>query len=124
MVADQDYTDQAATFGDRVAYAREVRGMTQSQLARKLGLRTNTIVNWEQDRSEPRANKLQMLAGVLSVSMIWLMTGVGEGPSGDLDGAGPSAAEVLNEIREIRSVQEALTERLGRLESRLEAAAS
>ena len=120
---EQDYTDRAATFGDRLALAREARSMTQAQLARRLGLRGSTIANWEQDRSEPRANKLQMLAGVLSVSIIWLMTGVGQGPmlaggSGDL-----TAGEVLPEVRELRQAQQALIERLSRLEARLGAAA-
>ena len=32
-------------------------------------------------RSEPRANRLMMLAGVLGVSPTWLLNGVGESPS-------------------------------------------
>ena len=53
-----DYSEDAATFGDRLALAREGQNMTQGQLAKRLGLRVQTVQNWEFDRSEPRANKL------------------------------------------------------------------
>ena len=44
-----DYSEGAATFGDRLALAREAQNLTQEQLAKRLGLRTATIVNWECD---------------------------------------------------------------------------
>ena len=77
--AQDDYSDDMATFGDRIVAAREAMGMNSPQLARRLGIKTQTLTGWEHDRSEPRANKLQMLAGVLNVSMIWLMSGDGHG---------------------------------------------
>ena len=55
------YGPDAATFGDRVAGAREVAAMTQAQLARRLGVKKATLLGWEQDLSEPRANKLSMM---------------------------------------------------------------
>lgn len=119
MTPEQDYTDAAATFGDRVVLAREAQGMTQAQLARRLGLRTATIRNWEEDRSEPRANKLQMLAGMLSVSMIWLMTGAGQGPLPRPDREELDMGEVMLELRGIRQGQQALIDRLARLERRM-----
>ena len=38
-----------------------------------------TLLLRENDLTEPRANKLQMLAGVLNVSIMWLLTGEGQG---------------------------------------------
>ena len=73
------YGPETATFGDRVAGAREAAGMTQSQLARLLGVKKSTLIGWEDDISEPRANKLQMMAGLLNVSIMWLLTGEGDG---------------------------------------------
>ncbi|MEL6774542.1 MAG: helix-turn-helix transcriptional regulator, partial [Pseudomonadota bacterium] len=70
-----DFSDRAATFGDRMALAREAQGLTQAQLARQLGLRVDSVRNWEADRAEPRANRLQMLAAFLNVSIVWLLTG-------------------------------------------------
>ena len=63
------YSDDAATFGDRVAAAREAIGLGQSDLARRLGIKEKTLRGWEEDTAEPRANKLQMVAGILNVSM-------------------------------------------------------
>lgn len=118
-----DYSEEAATFGDRLALARDRQGLTQAQLARRLGLRVQTIRNWECDRSEPRANKLQMLAGFLNVSMVWLMTGEGAGaPSGSQTAAEDAPAnlnEALAEIRDLRLLQAQISERLSRLEKRL-----
>jgi len=61
---------ESATFGDRVAGAREAAGMTQAQLARRLGIKKTTLSGWEQDLSEPRANRLSMMAGLVNVSKI------------------------------------------------------
>ena len=65
------------TMGGRIQKAREARGLTISQLARRTGVLSKTLHNWETNRSEPRANKLQLLAGVLSVSPLWLLNGEG-----------------------------------------------
>jgi len=56
--------------------SRLAQGLTQAQLASRLGVLSKTIKNWEMDRSEPRTNKLVTLSGLLCVSVMWLMTGV------------------------------------------------
>ena len=124
-MADAYYSDDSATFGDRVAAARETLGLSQAQLARRLGVKAQTVASWEADRSEPRANKLQMLAALLNVSMVWLMTGEGEGL------AAPEETEpyektfhaLVTEVRETRMAQVRLADRLARLEKRLRALA-
>ncbi len=117
-----DYSEGAATFGDRLALARESQNLTQEHLAKRLGLRVQTTRNWEFDRSEPRANRLQMIAGFLNVSMIWLLTGEGEGGPA-LHGAGKTVsaelAVVLGEIRDIRLSNVKANDRLAKLERRL-----
>lgn len=119
---DFDWGDEASTFGDRLALAREAAGMDQTQLARRLGVKLSTIRNWEDDRSEPRANRLQMLTGLLGVSIVWLLTGDGEGSptpatSDPLDQS--DAASLLGELRELRLAQNNLAERMGHIEKRL-----
>lgn len=112
---------EAATFGDRVAAGREAADMTQAQLARRLGVKKSTLMGWEQDLSEPRANKLSMLSGVLNVSMSWLLTGEGEGmsePSETEFEVGDFAA-ILKELRELRNEMRSNAERAARLEKRL-----
>jgi transcriptional regulator with XRE-family HTH domain len=119
----EDYSDASATFGDRLALAREARMMTQEELARRLGVRLQTLRNWEDDRSEPRANRLQMLAGILGVSMVWLLTGEGDGgPSlaaGEPRSVSAELSAVLGEIRALRVANTKANDRLARLERRL-----
>ena len=110
-----------ATFGDRIAGAREAAGMTQAQLARRLGIKKATLSGWEQDLSEPRANKLSMMAGLLNVSIMWLLTGEGDGMTGPADDSqvGADFSGVLAELREIRAAMRTNTERAARLEKKL-----
>ena len=118
------YGPDMATFGDRVAAAREMAGMTQAELARRLGVRVSTLRKWENDISEPRANRLSMMAGLLNVSMMWLINGQGEGLEAPMEeGALPSSAsDILNELRDLRADMIARVEQMGRLEKKLRAA--
>jgi transcriptional regulator with XRE-family HTH domain len=118
------YGPDTATFGDRLAAARESADMTQAELARRLGVRVSTLRSWENDVSEPRANRLSMMAGLLNVSMMWLINGQGEGLDAPLeDGALPASAnDVLNELRELRTDMLARVEQMGRLEKKLRTA--
>lgn len=115
------YSDTAATFGDRIAGAREGLALSQSDLARKLGIKLKTLRDWENDLSEPRANKLQMMSGVLNVSLVWLLTGEGDGPTDPADDGGSDnpTAEIIGEIGELRREMARLVSRMGDLESRL-----
>lgn len=114
------YSDEFATLGDRIAAAREALGFDQAQLAERLGVKLDALERWEFDQSEPRANRLQMLAGVLNVSLVWLMSGEGEGGVSDEDDIDASDADaILKELREIRTAQVRLAERSGRLETKL-----
>ena len=69
------------TLGGRISRARDALDLSTAQLARRLGVKSDTVNAWESDRSEPRANRLMMLAGVLGVSPAWLISGAGESPS-------------------------------------------
>lgn len=115
------YGQEAATFGDRVAAARDAAGMTQKQLAKRLGVKLTTLQGWEDDLSEPRANRLSMMAGLLNVSMMWLINGEGEGLAAPVEaGQVPDdLADLLVEMRDMRADLLARAEKLGRMEKRL-----
>ncbi|WP_296423832.1 helix-turn-helix transcriptional regulator [Yoonia sp.] len=118
------FSEDAATFGDRLAGAREGAGLTQELLAQKLGVKAATLAAWENDIKEPRANRLQMLAGMLGVSLSWLLTGAGDGPDAPADAA-PMSDDVLALLTELRALRGQITrsgEKLGQLEKRLRAA--
>ena len=116
------YGPDAATFGDRLAAARDAAGMTQEQLAKRLGVKLKTMRAWENDLSEPRANRLQMLAGMLNVSIMWLLNGEGDGvdaPEPDAVPLPDDVADILAELREVRTQMKASTQRLAVLEKSL-----
>ena len=116
------YGPDAATFGDRLAAAREAAGMTQEQLAKRLGVKLGSLQRWEEDLAEPRANRLSMVAGILNVSLIWLITGEGEGIAPPDEEAIPAdIGAVLTEIRGMRAEMRNSAEKLGRLEKKLRA---
>ncbi len=116
------YGPDTATLGDRIAAAREAGGMTQAQLSRRLGVKKTTLADWEQDLSEPRANRMSMMAGVLNVSIMWLMTGEGEGMDSPLVEKVPQdLRDLMRDLREIRTEMRATSDRAARLEKRLKA---
>jgi len=116
------FSAETATFGDRVAGAREALGIGQPELARRLGIKVKTLRDWENDVAEPRANKLQMLAGVLGVSIMWLLNGEGEGIDPPLAAEGENhehVRDLLMELRSLRNEIDRAGDRLGRVEKRL-----
>ncbi len=75
-----DNDDLDTTLGGRISVAREASGMSVKQVVKQLGVRLATFEGWEADRSEPRANKLVALAGILNVSPSYLLGGLGTQP--------------------------------------------
>lgn len=66
------------TLEHRITEAMEAKGLSMDDLARQLGITVKTLKNWLSGRTMPRPNKLQMLAGVLGVSLTWLLSGTEE----------------------------------------------
>ena len=121
MTEDQWYSEDIATFGDRLAGAREAARLDQASLSDKLGVKLQVLESWENDLKEPRANRLQMLAGVLGVSIPWLLTGEGDGPAGPEEEAMLDAdvSDLLAEMRGLRGEIQQTGDKLARLEKRL-----
>ena len=122
MIDDLDwYGPETATFGDRLSAAIEKSGMTQKLVAKRLGIKLVTLKSWEQDISEPRANRLSMLAGLLGVSVMWLLHGEGDGVEHS-DKETQVTPEINDLLFEIRAVQTGLlssADKLAKLEKQL-----
>jgi len=107
------------TVGGRISRAREAGGYSLAQLARRLGVKTATLKMWETDRSEPRSNRLAMLAGFLNVSPTWLLIGRGESPSPHTlsDEIGLLETEFETIRTDMARLQQKLSEMIARLQS-------
>lgn len=104
--------------GERIAIAREAQGLSTAQLARRLGVKTSTMHAWESGRSEPRSNRLLMLAGMLNVSPTWLLTGTGDSPT-EIQAA-TEMMHIRSTVERLRESLQDITEELRQLEKRLE----
>ncbi|MBO6756934.1 MAG: helix-turn-helix domain-containing protein [Roseibium sp.] len=114
MASSSDYT-----LGERICKARDAIGLSTAQLARRLGIKTATLQGWESDRSEPRSNKLVLLAGVLNVSPTWLLVGRGAAPMHD-DHAPADLDSMRLALDRVHRQALSLAEEIERLKHRLD----
>lgn len=105
------------TLGERICKARDIAGLSTAQLARRLGIKTSTLQSWESDRSEPRSNKLILLAGLLNVSPTWLLVGRGSPPVAEDTTADLDSMRVA--LDRIQKQAQALADEIATLQSRL-----
>jgi transcriptional regulator with XRE-family HTH domain len=64
-----------AAMSERIKTARLKRGLSQSQLAKQLGVSRNAVSQWESGSSEPTPERLRQLCVTLNVDLQWLGTG-------------------------------------------------
>ena len=88
------------TVGGRISRAREASGLSAKELAWRLGVRMAAVNAWESDRSLPSSHRLANLAGLLQVSLSWLLHGVGIGPSDDF--AAETSQEMTLQLNQLR----------------------
>jgi len=105
------------TLGGRIQMAREARGLSVAQLARRSGVLVKTLNNWESDRSEPRANKLQMLAGVLNVPPLWLLGGDVADFDVDFDVTLDETADLASKVERLIKLHERTSQLLFEVQS-------
>lgn len=65
----------ARSIGDRIRHARKGRGLSQADLARRIGVSQPAIANWESGIHDPRRITLAKLADALQTPFDWLAAG-------------------------------------------------
>ena len=63
------------TLGALIAVLRKSRGMTQKELAEKLGVSDKTISHWERDESSPDISMIPVIAEIFDVTCDELLKG-------------------------------------------------
>ena len=108
------------TLGGRLYAARKNAGLSLNLAASSLGVRTSTLKSWENDRSEPRVNKLVALAGLLGVSPTHFLAEEGhDGVDGSaIEGHRGKLVEVLKEEMScVREQQKQFNKRLRKIDA-------
>ena len=59
-------------FTERLKELRLKKGLTQTELGEKVGVKQNTFTNWEKGKREPSFENLIKLADLFEVSLDWL----------------------------------------------------
>lgn len=68
----------AMALGERIRKARQLRRMSESELARRIGCTVQAVSSWELGKRSPRADAVRALSRVLDVSADWLLDTLGE----------------------------------------------
>lgn len=67
-----------AMMKERIKRARQERGWSQAELARRMSVTQPSVAEWESGRKAPNMKNLVRLAKLLDVGFEWLSTGRGE----------------------------------------------
>lgn len=82
--------------GERITMLRKERDISQTELARRLGVSRQAVSKWEQGSSSPDTAKLIQLAEILDTEVEYLATGTKPEPS----------SVVLNIVETVERVEE------------------
>jgi DNA-binding XRE family transcriptional regulator len=58
----KDYSENPQTLGQHLKRRRRELGLLQRETAEKLGVSTDTVVNWEKDKTKPVAAQFRPVA--------------------------------------------------------------
>lgn len=117
-----EQTPDTDTFGGRLSRAREAAGLSVTDLASRLSVKIATVNAWESDRSGPTARRLATIAGLVGVSLSWLLHGVGPSPATEEEPGGDHA--LAGQLEKLKALQADVADIIGNLERQIEAQAA
>ena len=115
--------EEEMTLGGRIHASRQNTGMALHMVASLLGVESSTLKSWENDRSEPRVNKLVALAGLLGVSPTHFLAEEGNDGSDfvAIKGSHSKLIEILKEeMCHVREQQKQLNQRIRTMDALLQ----
>lgn len=68
-------SDNDIEFAKRITNLRVKKGWTRTRLAQEIGLRPQSVDDWEKGRTFPKGKRLQKLAKLLDTDVVYLLTG-------------------------------------------------
>ena len=64
---------EARTLGNRIKYAREYAGLSQTELGEKTGVALRQVQRWEANEYEPKASHLEEISAATGCTVNWLL---------------------------------------------------
>ena len=106
------------TFGTIVAELRKAKGMTQADLAQKMGITDKAVSKWERDLSYPDIASIPRLAEILGVSVDELMSAEKAGSNKKLSDMEDIISLILRAVGAAMGIAVAVLSILGGLDAR------
>lgn len=106
------------TFGTIVAELRKAKGMTQADLAQKMGITDKAVSKWERDLSYPDIASIPRLAEILGVSVDELMSAEKAGSNKRLSDMEDIISLILRAVGVAMGIAVAVLSILGGLDAR------
>lgn len=92
------------TFGEKLKTARKTKKLTQEQLGEKIGVKGNTVSDWEHDKSRPDMDTVELLCGILDLAPSFIMGSKSEEEYGVLFGKIAADIELIDLIEKYQSL--------------------
>lgn len=106
------------TFGQRLRAVRRKEGLSQREMAEKLGVSGNHYGRYETERAAPPYTVLAKLKELYRVDLDWLISGIGDAyAESDILGVADFAGKYETELARLRRENDSLRQTLLRLAS-------
>lgn len=92
------------TFGEKLKSARKSKKMTQESLAKLIGAKHNSVSDWENDKSKPDMDTIELLCGALDINPSYLMGTKSDEEYGNIIGNLMNEPDVLDMIEDYKNL--------------------
>lgn len=90
------------TFGDKIKSARIAKKLTQQKLAEIIGAKHNSVSDWENDKSKPDMDTIELICGALDITPSYIMGTKSDEEYGNIVGNLMSEPDMLDMIEEYK----------------------
>ena len=90
------------TFGDKIKSARIAKKLTQQKLAEIIGVKHNSVSDWENDKSKPDMDTIELICGALDITPSYIMGTKSDEEYGNIVGNLMSEPDMLDMIEEYK----------------------
>jgi len=94
------------TLGEKIKFARKTKGFTQKELANMVNAKHNSVSDWENDKSKPDPDTIELLCGALEVTPTYLVGTKSDEEYGDIVGklmSEPGLLDIIDDYKHLSS---------------------